>query len=249
MVPEVFEDYLGTTPFIQEFRNFPLTNYYPGDLPPIATGFKSWPDYLGANYIRLRPAGLDSIRFFLDGEAGRMDGPGHGDSVEFDWKIRVVNINFDVGSGSVKVDPVIYENYKQLTVHNVETSSEILLVLMPYAASKYKEIHEDVKYRISIPDSSRPILATTISEPYPNPFVLSEAECVTFKIEQPMYASIKMDVFTVSGEKLKEQVFTGTDFATWDGLNDAGEKVASGLYIIYIIVGDESEVFKVAVIE
>jgi len=250
MIPEVFEDHLGETPFIQEFRNFPLIEYYPAADPPDGTGFKSWPDYLGANFIRLKPAGLDSIRFTLDGEVRRVEGSHDRDTVDFDWKVRVAAVNFDVDGGMVNLDPVIYSNVEELMARDLHLSSELLVVLVPYAQTKYNRIHTDVAYKFTIPDSTEAILATTISEPFPNPFVLSEAGQVRFNIEQPRQSPIKMDVFTIAGDKVIEKARPGTfGSIAWDGRNDSGELVASGLYIVYIKVGDQTEVFKVAVIE
>ncbi|MBU1320110.1 MAG: T9SS type A sorting domain-containing protein [candidate division Zixibacteria bacterium] len=248
MIPEVFEDHLGETPFIQEFRNFPLIEYYPAADPPDGTGFKSWPDYLGANYIRLKPAGLDSIRFILDGEVQRVEGSHDRDTVDFDWKVRVATVNFEVDGGTVNLDPVIYSNVEELIARDLHLSTETLVVLVPYAQTKYARIHNDVAYKFTIPDTTEAILATAVSEPFPNPLVLSEVDQVRFNVEQPLESLIKMDVFTVAGEKVIEKAQFG-NLITWNGRNESGELVASGLYIVYVKVGDQTEIFKVAVIE
>ena len=69
---------------------------------------------------------------------------------------------------------------------------------------------------------------------------------------QPEPQPIKMQVYTVSGEKIIEkevETNRNKEILGWNGLNEAGDMVASGMYLIYVSAGDVNKVLKVAVIE
>jgi ligand-binding sensor domain-containing protein len=61
---------------------------------------------------------------------------------------------------------------------------------------------------------------------YPNPFILTDGEKVLFN-----YAGeVEVEIFSLDGRKIKT-ILSNTG---WDGTNENGEKVASGLYLFYI---------------
>jgi ligand-binding sensor domain-containing protein len=61
---------------------------------------------------------------------------------------------------------------------------------------------------------------------YPNPFILTESEKVLFN-----YAGeVEVEIFSLDGRKIKT-ILSNTG---WDGTNENGDKVASGLYLFYI---------------
>jgi hypothetical protein len=88
---------------------------------------------------------------------------------------------------------------------------------------------------------------------FPNPF----ADRLTFIVENPDTTSkIKVSVFTVAGELVyrfpeKSDFGLGRDGEiiyeqTWDGRNEKGEEVASGIYLLKIDTDDKSQIVKVA---
>ena len=61
---------------------------------------------------------------------------------------------------------------------------------------------------------------------YPNPFILTDGEKVLFN-----YAGeVEVEIFSLDGRKIKT-ILSNTG---WDGTNENGDKVASGLYLFYI---------------
>ena len=79
--------------------------------------------------------------------------------------------------------------------------------------------------------------------PFPNPFILQDGtEILTFD-RLPYPAEVR--IFTVAGELIKE-IKSGN---RWDGKNEAGELVASGIYLFHIQdPSGKSAVGKIAVI-
>lgn len=78
---------------------------------------------------------------------------------------------------------------------------------------------------------------------FPNPFIIEEGnEFVTFD-RLPYEATVS--IFTVAGEKIRE-IISGDQ---WDGRNETGELVASGIYLFYVQEqSGRSAVGKIAVI-
>lgn len=77
------------------------------------------------------------------------------------------------------------------------------------------------------------ILPTTIrvEQNYPNPFNPSTVICY----QLPLSADVTLDVYNLLGQKVRTlvngKVEAGYHTVIWDGRNDLGEKLASGLYI------------------
>ena len=247
MIPEEqYWDPIGLQPFIQDFGSFPIN--YDSD----ESTYSFWSDYLGANYLRFKPARLDStLRFILDGEERRIKNHEH-DTIDFDWAIRVAKLTVD-DITQVDLDPVIYGNHDTVTVSDASTFTEIVMILVPYAETRLDFIHQDLKYSFAVIDTTVLISGISFSDPYPNPLVLSEETSeelkFKFRVDQPGGDEIRIDVFTLAGEKVLQRVSSNPDFAFWDGRNEAGKLVASGLYLVSIRVGSESKIFKVAIIE
>jgi hypothetical protein len=70
-----------------------------------------------------------------------------------------------------------------------------------------------------------------ISQNYPNPF----NPTTTFKYQLPEVADVKLVVYNILGQKVRtlinRSVEPGYHTAEWNGLNDSGKQVATGLYI------------------
>ena len=57
----------------------------------------------------------------------------------------------------------------------------------------------------------------------------------------------RLRVYTLAGEKVRDLSADTVGHATWDGTNQSGQKVASGVYIIYVQGGTASKTLKVAI--
>jgi hypothetical protein len=81
---------------------------------------------------------------------------------------------------------------------------------------------------------------------YPNPYRPNSVSDVMHFTNMPPYAKVK--IYTFLGELVREVKADVNGMAHWDGLNDAGNKAASGVYIAFIQTGDKKsgKSFKVA---
>jgi hypothetical protein len=81
---------------------------------------------------------------------------------------------------------------------------------------------------------------------FPNPF----ADSLTVIVEEgdPL-SRVKVSVFTTAGElvyRFPERQANGIYQQSWDGRNESGEEVASGVYLLHVDVDGRSEIYKVA---
>lgn len=248
MIPSSIVGAALDTTYVQSFSEFPI-EYRHDDLD-----YEFYPDYLGASHIRFRTFRLSStLTFDFDGvdsiDYGSYLGREIGE-ISFDWVVRIAKVNFDVTNGRVDLDPALYEDGDSIVIDDIDLYTEIIAVPMPVTSTHTLKIYDKIGYDFDVPETARPLdRSVTFFDPYPNPFVLSDAESAVFRIEQELQHSLELTVFTLAGEKVFEKTVEGGSFVDWNGENEAGKRVASGMYLVHVKVGDESEVFKVAVIE
>lgn len=91
------------------------------------------------------------------------------------------------------------------------------------------------KIPIRLDDSSVPE-AFVLFPNYPNPF--DSTTVVSFRLASD--AKVNLSVFNVLGQKVRTLIngkrSSGMNSALWDGMNDSGEPVRSGLYLFEITV-------------
>lgn len=80
---------------------------------------------------------------------------------------------------------------------------------------------------------------------FPNPFRPSKGHTSVTLNQLPASASI--EIFTIAGERVRSLTADRTGAATWDGKNDSGDAVSSGVYLIYFKAGSSDDVKKIVV--
>ncbi|MFZ5516023.1 MAG: FlgD immunoglobulin-like domain containing protein [Candidatus Zhuqueibacterota bacterium] len=88
-----------------------------------------------------------------------------------------------------------------------------------------------------------------LEQNYPNPFNAS----TRLKFYAPNSGVVNVTIYNVAGQKIRtvvnDRVSAGYHEAAWDGLNDAGEKMASGLYFIRLDAFGFQQVRKMILLE
>ncbi|HEY4643831.1 MAG TPA: FlgD immunoglobulin-like domain containing protein, partial [Bacteroidota bacterium] len=87
----------------------------------------------------------------------------------------------------------------------------------------------------------------SLEQNYPNPFNPS----TEIRFSLPTGGSVKLDIYAITGQKIRTLIdgryAAGSYKATWDGTNDAGSHVASGIYMYRIEAkGEPSGGFSLA---
>jgi len=87
------------------------------------------------------------------------------------------------------------------------------------------------------------VVVTNYLPPYNYPSPFNEETTIVYDIPEDGWLSI----FTVSGNLVRElNVEKEKDCVLWDGRNESGEDVASGVYICRLRTGERSFIFKIA---
>jgi len=89
----------------------------------------------------------------------------------------------------------------------------------------------------------------SLSDNYPNPF--NPATHIDFQLPEPQ--QVQLTVYAVDGRRVatlkNERLPAGRHSATWTGRNDAGERVASGIYFCRLRAGAYYEIRKMTLIK
>ncbi len=87
----------------------------------------------------------------------------------------------------------------------------------------------------------------SISPPYPNPFNSS----VRFNLTQARHYPVQMDVYNLLGQKIFSQAFKPNQQQSvrWDGIDNMGRQVGSGMYYIRFSTGETAIIRKAVLLK
>jgi hypothetical protein len=119
----------------------------------------------------------------------------------------------------------------------------------------------DAEYDASLHGESPLPQADRILQNFPNPFMIeTESDRTYFPFVLASPSRVRIDIFTLSGERIKTIApkndsrlpigeYVGQNLAMpWDGRNEEGEYVTSGVYLYIFRTDRATEVKKIAVI-
>ena len=94
---------------------------------------------------------------------------------------------------------------------------------------------------VSVEDEVAVPLTTKLNKNYPNPF--NPQTTISYVLQQKKHVTI--DVYNILGQKIitlvDEEKNPGRHQVVWDGSNDKGSKVASGIYLYRMITPEYRE--------
>ncbi len=145
-------------------------------------------------------------------------------------------------SGVNDYDPVALPHQKAYTIRTTGNSivSAILYVDssggLYFDASSFTAVEDEVE--------DKPIRRFSLDQNYPNPFnPTTKIEFVLSKSGQ-----VRIDIFNILGEKVKtlmdQHLKAGRQLVEWDGKDESGEEVASGVYFYRLQTKDFTQTKK-----
>jgi flagellar hook assembly protein FlgD len=89
----------------------------------------------------------------------------------------------------------------------------------------------------------------TLGQNYPNPFNPE----TSIRISLPKSEMVEIAVFNALGQKIRtlvsQKMAAGSHMAVWDGRNDAGQFVSSGIYFYSLKAGDFAKTKKMVMVK
>jgi hypothetical protein len=99
----------------------------------------------------------------------------------------------------------------------------------------------------STEEESKPT-AFLLSQNYPNPF----NPVTNFKLSLPKASHVKMEIFNIVGQRVKtlldEDMRAGVFVVDWDGKDEKGVEVSSGVYFYRVVAGSFSDIKKMVLL-
>jgi len=113
--------------------------------------------------------------------------------------------------------------------------------------AEYVEISTD-DIVVNVEEAAAPV-AYALSKNYPNPF--NPTTTIEFAI--PVAGNVELVIYNINGQKVRTLVSETKDAgyykAMWDGRNELGESVSSGIYLYRLVSGDFSKIEKMTFIK
>jgi len=102
---------------------------------------------------------------------------------------------------------------------------------------------------VPAPTGAGPVAKNTLSQNYPNPF--NPQTTIAFSVKDRGLVSLK--VYNVAGQLVRtlanEDVAAGSYTKVWDGRNDAGQTVSSGVYFYKLVTNSFSQTKKMVLLK
>ncbi|UCE66152.1 MAG: hypothetical protein JSU85_15090 [Candidatus Zixiibacteriota bacterium] len=235
------------------FFPFPDTSVNIGTLPAIPLEFGGIgipPEHLGANYIVINTGyGEGGVGIDFNGE----------DLTDAGWHVAAVGHRQGYSPWrDIDVVPLTGSGLGEWRDWNLYW--DITLVITVAGLTPFYDSYDyngTVWFDASLVGEGSPPEFKLISA-FPSPFVISDAASeVTIRYSLDLRYDnddISIWVFDLSGNRVRGIEDVRTDFgaqngAVWDGKNDNGEYIASGVYIIHLEGAGKSSSMKIAVVK
>lgn len=233
---------------VRVYSDYPLeavTSPYATDTSDFILPYNA--DELGATYLEFIPGESDSVTDF------RL-------LVESDdynqWLVVTAGLK-----GTQKPDIAYTQDiFNPVTVENWAQYDAVLVMVSPFNTDPIQEVLDrNLSFTFAVRDSfSTEVTTSAIAKVYSNPLRMTAAGDETFQVDVALAepTPVSMYIYTPSGQLVmggpSDGMFVDAGPRTaklrWAGTNRDNARVASGIYLALVKIGDKSEVVKVAVI-
>ena len=209
------------------------------------------PQNLGSNYLVFAPNPLDTMGGLYLSFQGIDTANWLGTSVRHSYGSAPTFKSFLYNPLTLKGESKVF---------NWKNYDEIVMILaagnpLPFDdyLFNYKAFHDSSLFGVE-----GFVSADQIGHNFPNPFRLSESNQIYFPVSLSQRSFVYVDIFTISGQ-LVRQIRTATELdpgeyissslaLSWDGKNQEGEYVSSGVYLCHLRTKNAALTQKIAVI-
>lgn len=149
------------------------------------------------------------------------------------------------GNGAVLADSLLIDTNLNISSFGIDENNELYIVDLNGSIYRFQGIASDV----SNENPEAPPAYFSLEQNFPNPF--NPVTTITYHV--PRKAPVKLIIFNRLGQKIKTLVegehSAGSFKVIWDGTNDQGVKVSSGVYFYKLQSTDFQTVRKMVFIQ
>jgi hypothetical protein len=102
---------------------------------------------------------------------------------------------------------------------------------------------------VNFPTAAEPVLKNALAQNYPNPF--NPQTSIAFTVRER--GRVLLTIHGVAGDRVRtlasEDLAPGPHSRTWDGLDDRGQQVASGVYFYKMVAGNFTATRKMVLLK
>lgn len=150
-------------------------------------------------------------------------------------------------SGSYPAEPLTFSTDLTYTDEDVEIGKNYFYVVTATDFGLNEgETSNEASVLTGVEDNKSNVIPTefALEQNYPNPF--NPATYINYQL--PTNAHVTISIFNTTGQEIKtlvsKEMNAGYHTTVWDGTNNAGEKVSSGLYLYKIKTGSFTDIKK-----
>lgn len=151
------------------------------------------------------------------------------------------SVLWDFGDGATSEDFEPEHSYQAEGVYEITMQANVTYNSGAEAVVEKTEEVEVTEVIVSVePDIIEPRLNIMV---YPNPFRLGLNNQIIFNLNLADVGEYSLAIFNLKGQKVKTLIGVKNESVegviTWDGLDEAGKLVSSGLYFSYLRIGEQ----------
>jgi hypothetical protein len=147
-------------------------------------------------------------------------------------------------STAICLDSTFWPPSNQLTFCRIDAELYTPRHFLPVTDS----IYTSVKWIEGSTEEENKPTAFLLSQNYPNPF----NPVTNFKFSLPQASHVKIEIFNIVGQRVKtlldEDMKTGVFVVDWNGKDEKGVEVSSGIYFYRVIADDFSDIKKMVLL-
>lgn len=147
-------------------------------------------------------------------------------------------------STAICLDSTFWPPSNRLTFCRIDAESYTPRHFLPVTDS----IYTGVKWIEGSTEEENKPTAFLLSQNYPNPF----NPVTNFKFSLPQASHVKIEIFNIVGQRVKtlldEDMKTGVFVVDWNGKDEKGVEVSSGIYFYRVIADDFSDIKKMVLL-
>ncbi len=168
-----------------------------------------------------------------------------------DASIYIAGTEYRITPNTVVLD----STYNEISVDDLALGEDVTVWALPTDDGNMEavQVQSSTSSALTTVNNSSPtvVKSFTLKQNYPNPF--NPVTTIEFVINQSRFANVRLEVYNILGQKVRTLyngvLDAGTYKFQWNGLNDASQQVASGMYLYRLEVNGRAQIKQMVLLK